>query len=208
MPGHILNRMLDFRRYDRERVITTAGWIETEDLNVDSESKRHGVRYGGGATPWLTRETLDRIPVDFRDYSFIDFGSGKGAVLFQASDYPFKQIFGIEYAPELHEAALRNLRSFRSKTKQCRNITSVYADAGSYELSEGPWVLFFDIPFGVPIWQRVVENIQRAPRGEGTSYLIFMNYGWLPDAAEYVQGLPFLKLIHRGDTVLTFELTG
>lgn len=203
-PGHILSRMLDLRRYDREHGVETAGLIETPDLKFESDSKAHGTRYGGAA-PWIFKENLDRIPIDHQDYTFIDIGSGKGAALFQASDYPFKAIIGVEYAPELHEAALRNIASFRSKTQKCSNISSVCEDGGVYRYPEGPWVLFFNSPFGVPIWKRAAENIERSPRGDKKSYLIYMNHGWIPEAAEFVERLSFLKLIHRGDICLIFE---
>ncbi len=203
-PEHILSRMLDLRRYDREHGVETAGLIETAQLKFDSASKAHGTRYGG-ATPWLFRDTLDRIPIDHKNYTFIDIGSGKGAALFQASDYPFKAIVGVEYAPELHAAALRNIASFRSTTQRCRNITAICEDGGAYQYPDGPWLLFFNSPFGVPIWKRVAENIERSPRGSQKSWLIYMNHGWDAEAAEFVEGLGFLKLMYRGDTVLIFE---
>jgi hypothetical protein len=49
------------------------------------------------------------------------------------------------------------------------------------------------------------ENIERSPRGNKKSYLIYMNYGWIPEAAEFVERLSFLKLIYRGETTLIFE---
>lgn len=203
-PTYILSRMLDLRRYDREHGIETAGLIETADLKFESSSKAHGTRYGG-ATPWLFRDILDRIPARFADYTFIDIGSGKGAALFLASDYPFKEIIGVEYAPELHEAAVRNISKFRSTTQKCHAIKSICADGGTYQYPEGPWILFFNSPFDVPIWKPAAENIERAPRGTGKSYLIYMNYGWLPQAAAFVESLAFLKLIYRGETTLIFE---
>ena len=203
-PGHILSRMLDLKRYDREHNIETAGLIETEQLNVDSDNKQYGTRYGG-ATPWLMKDTLDRLPIEHGRYTFIDIGSGKGAALFQVSDYPFRRIIGVEYAPELHEAALRNIGSFRSKTQRCHDISVVCEDAGVYAFPEGPWVLLFNSPFGVPIWERVVANLQQTPKVAGPHYLIFMNYGWVPEAAHYVLSLDFLSLIYCGDTVLIFE---
>ncbi len=203
-PEHILSRMLDLRRYDREHRVETAGLIETAQLTFDSASKAHGTRYGG-ATPWLFKDILGRIPIDHKDHTFIDIGSGKGAALFQASDYPFKAIVGVEYAPELHETALRNIATFRSGTQKCWNITALCEDAGVYQYPEGPWVLFFNSPFGVPIWKRAVQNIERSPRGNQKSWLIFMNYGWDAAAAEFVERLSFLKVIYRGDTTLIFE---
>lgn len=203
-PSHIISRMLDLRRYDREHGVETAGLIELDHLEFDSSSKAYGTRYGG-ATPWLFKDILDRIPIDHKNYTFIDIGSGKGAALFQASDYPFKQIIGVEFAPVLHDVALRNIANFRSKTQRCKNITAICEDAAVYEFPPDPWVLFFNTPFGAPIWKLVVENIVRSPRGDKKSYLIHMNYGWNPEAAEFVEGLSFLKQVYLGDTTSIFE---
>jgi hypothetical protein len=32
-----------------------------------------------------------------------------------------------------------------------------------------------------------------------------MNCGWIPEAAEFVEGQSFLKLVYRGDTTSIFE---
>ena len=56
---------------------------------------------------------------DFRDFIFIDLGSGKGRALLMASDYPFRRIVGVELLPQLHRAAQDNLTKYRSETQQC-----------------------------------------------------------------------------------------
>ena len=203
-PHHILSRMLDLRRYDRKHGVETSGLVELDQLKIDNPNKAYGTRYGGAA-PSVFKEILDRISIKHKDCTFIDIGSGKGAALFQASDYPFKQIIGVEFAQALHETALRNIANFRSKTQQCKNITAICMDAAVYQFPEGPWVLFFNTLFGVPIWKLVAENIARSPRGDKKSYLIHMNYGWNPEAAEFVECLNFLKLVYRGDTTAIFE---
>lgn len=203
-PEYILSRTLDLQRYDREHNIETAGLIETAQLKLESASKEHGTRYGG-ATPWVFRDTLDRIPIDHKQYTFIDIGSGKGAALFFASDYPFKAILGVEYAPELHEAALRNIASFRSTTQRCTDLRVLCEDGGNYQYPEAPSVLFFNTPFGLPVWKLAAKNLELASRAKKKRYLIFMNYGWIPETAEFVERLAFLNLIYRGDTTLIFE---
>jgi hypothetical protein len=51
----------------------------------------------------------------------------------------------------------------------------------------------------------VAENIARSARGDQKSYLIYMNTGWLPEAAQFVEDLSFLKLVYRGNTTNIFE---
>ncbi len=203
-PAYLLSRMLDLRRYDREHGVDTAGLIELDRLDIESPGKEHGTRYSGAA-PWQFKEGLDQIPIDHGDYTFIDIGSGKGSALFQASDYPFKAIIGVEFARALHEAALRNIATFRSRTQRCRNLTAICEDAASYRYPAGPWVLFFNSPFALPVWKSVAENIARSPRGPKTSYLIFMNYGWNAGAVEFVDSLSFLEPFRRGDTTAIYR---
>src|ERR1700683_3774920 len=50
--------------------------------------------------PDLFREMLETFSqqscFDFRDFVFVDLGSGKGRTLLMASDYPFRRIVGVE----------------------------------------------------------------------------------------------------------------
>src|ERR1700720_4110481 len=57
---------------------------------------------------------LQQAGLDFRDFTFIDLGSGKGRTLMMASDYPFRRIMGVELLPALHQAAQDNLSKYRT----------------------------------------------------------------------------------------------
>jgi hypothetical protein len=59
--------------------------------------------------PAIFRKMMAILKIDFREFSFIDIGSGKGRVLLMASDYPFRRILGIELLPALHAVAEKNL---------------------------------------------------------------------------------------------------
>jgi len=206
-PSYLLSRTLDLQNYDREHNIETAGLIELDELGFDSPNKAVGTRYGG-MTPWRMKDLLNRIPGDLSNHTFIDIGSGKGAALFQASDFPFQKIIGVEFSPELHEIAVRNIASFRSRTQKCHSICSVCGDAGAYEYPEGPWVLFFNTPFGLPVWEKAAENLARAASAAGgkfKSYLIYANFGWDPEAAQFADNLSFLRRVYSDDTSRTYE---
>jgi len=38
---------------------------------------------------------------------------------------------------------------------------------GAYEFPEGPWVLFFNVPFGIAVQEKVVENLKKASGEKG-----------------------------------------
>src|SRR5438552_13937135 len=42
--------------------------------------------------PSLFHEMLKALKIDFREFTFIDLGSGKGRVLLMAANYPFRRI--------------------------------------------------------------------------------------------------------------------
>jgi len=76
-----------------------------------------------------------------------------------ASEFPFARIIGVEYAPELHEAACRNLKSYRGETQKCGRIEPICQDMTSFHFPEGPLVLFFYNPAFEPVMRTMAAEI-------------------------------------------------
>ncbi len=97
--------------------------------------------------PKCARRILRNLPIkNRREYTFIDFGSGKGRMVLIAARHGFRRVCGIELRKELHHQANSNFR-------QCRNVNgctmeSVNLDAAEYEIPNEKLVLFFFNPFG------------------------------------------------------------
>lgn len=131
--------------FDQEHNIETSQHVHPSDLRVNSGNWLDGLSYQ--PTPVkLIRETIAALPIDASQFTFIDFGSGKGRVLFVASEFPFSRIIGVEYAVELHEAARRNLQSYRGDTQKCGHIEALCQDMTTFHFPEDPLVLFFFNP--------------------------------------------------------------
>lgn len=131
--------------FDLEHHIETSHRVHATDLHVNSRNWMDGTNYEPVPVE-LIRETIAALPINAAEFTFIDFGSGKGRVLFVASEFPFARIIGVEYAPELHEAACRNLQSYRSETQKCGRIEAICQDMTTFHFPEGPLVLFFYNP--------------------------------------------------------------
>jgi SAM-dependent methyltransferase len=101
---------------------------------------------------------------DFRDFLFIDLGSGKGRTLLMASDYPFRRIVGVELLPALHEAALDNLSRYKNEAQKCFALESICSDATEFPLPAEPIVLFLFNPFPESGLRRVIANLERSLR--------------------------------------------
>jgi len=99
---------------------------------------------------------------DFRGFTFIDLGSGKGRTLLMASDYPFERILGVELLPSLHQIALQNVAKYQCDSQRCFAIESVCADATEFNFPEEPLVLFLFNPLPDTGLRRVLGNLEHS----------------------------------------------
>ncbi|VAX36626.1 hypothetical protein MNBD_PLANCTO02-2053 [hydrothermal vent metagenome] len=146
-------------RFDKRFNVETSGLMKPDEMQIPDDRLEHTVEYSPTSANrfgWL----LSNLPVDLSQYTFIDFGSGKGRALLMASEFPFKQVVGIEFARELHETALKNIQSFRSRKRQCNSVQSFNQDATEFQFPDDPLVLFFFNPFSAEILKQVLNNLQ------------------------------------------------
>jgi SAM-dependent methyltransferase len=102
------------------------------------------------------------VGIDFRTFTFIDLGSGKGRTLLMASDYPFRRIVGVELLPALHEAAVENIRKYRNESQKCFAIEAICGDATESSFPAEPIILFLFNPLPEAGLRRVFENLGRS----------------------------------------------
>ena len=122
--------------------------------------------------PALFRQMLGSLRIDFRAYTFIDLGSGKGRTLLMASDYPFKRIVGVELLDSLHQVALQNIAKYRSDSQQCFRLESVCADATQFEFPSEPIVLYLFNPLPKSGLAQVIERLERALRDNPRQFVV------------------------------------
>ena len=174
--------------YDRVHHVDTSGKIAMADVKVASANAALATWYEPAPNSCF-RQLIQQLPIDFSDYVFIDYGSGKGRVLFMAAEHPFSRVIGVEFAPELHEVALRNIQTYRSRNQRCHAIESVCMDAVDFELPPQPAVLFFYSPFNATILSRILDRVEASLREHPRSlYLLYL--GVLAD--------PIALLMNRG----------
>ena len=148
-------------RFDRRYGVKTSDYILTNDLDVKSEKTILSSEYEPSSERIL-KFIFDRLPVDLKRYTFIDYGSGMGRVLLVASEYSFKQVIGVEFSPGLHEIAQANIRRYRNKKQKCFDLTSVCMDAERFEIPKNPCVIYMFDPFRKEIIEKVASNIRQS----------------------------------------------
>ena len=113
---------------------------------------------------------------DFRNFTFIDLGSGKGLTLLIASDYPFRRIVGVELLPALHQIAQENLGRYKHAAQKCFALESICADATAFAFPDEPLVLFLFNPFGEAGMRRVMANLEQSLRATPrAAYVLYHN---------------------------------
>ena len=87
-------------RFDRAHGVDADGdiasWTYLSDLNIDSPNWIEGGDYTP-IEPERFSACLANRDIPFEDFTFIDFGSGKGRALLMASDLPFRRVMGLEF---------------------------------------------------------------------------------------------------------------
>ena len=118
--------------------------------------------------PALFHKILATLRIDFRRFTFIDIGSGKGRVLLMASDYPFGRVLGVELLPDLHRIAQENIRKYKSDWQKCTNIESMCGDARSFVFPPEPTVLYLFNPLResgfVQFLKSLEDSLREHPR--------------------------------------------
>ena len=149
------------RSFDRQHGTNTGGMVPTSDLDIADESTKWQSNLYLGSPARVTRHLIRSLNIDCRNYTFVDYGSGKGRVLFTAAEFPFKNIIGVEISQALHKSAERNLISYVGETLKS-DIELWCGDAREYALPDGDLVLFMYHPFGPDILKEMLTHIQAA----------------------------------------------
>jgi SAM-dependent methyltransferase len=112
--------------------------------------------------PALFHELLAKLNIDFRQFVFIDIGSGKGRVLLMAADYPFRSIVGVELLPELDRIAQDNIKRYKSESQKCFTIESIRGDARDFAFPPEPMILYLFNPLPEPGLVSLLANLKRS----------------------------------------------
>lgn len=162
IPEYIVHKYLDIRDgFDREHGTDTVERVALADAGAQGTNIAEGKVYWPVARAQFLA-SVSRLSISHGEFAFIDLGSGKGRALLMASELPFRQIIGVEFARALHAVAERNVRVFRSPRQRCTEIELHCQDAATFAFPDQPLVLFLFYPFGPEVLRRVVDNLRRS----------------------------------------------
>lgn len=162
------------RRMERRLGIDTAGIDhDLAGLGVPAAGLVHAYAYQPVQLRVFAR-IVRAAAIEPANYVMVDFGSGKARALILGAEYGFKRLVGIELAPALHEAAVRNVQAYRQRRPYASPIELHCADAAAWPIPEERVFLFLYNPFAEPVVARIARRLEislrRQPRDAVVAY--------------------------------------
>jgi SAM-dependent methyltransferase len=149
----------------------TAQIISVGALDIPDERLAHSNRYEA-VVPEMFDCIMQDLNIQYRRFSFVDVGSGKGRAMLLASRFPFKEIVGVEISAALTIIAERNIRLFRDDSQQCFAIRPTCVDGGSFELPLVDAVLYFNNPFDEQVMRPLLSRIEQSLSAHSRKFLV------------------------------------
>ncbi len=120
-------------------------------------------------------QQLAQYGMKYEGYTFIDIGVGLGRNLLIASEFPFKQLIGVEISEKLVHMAKQNIAQYNKVSEKKCVAEFLLGDALEYRPPAGPLVIYFWEPFGFDIQAKFVKAMERHFSDSGEkSYLVFL----------------------------------
>jgi cyclopropane fatty-acyl-phospholipid synthase-like methyltransferase len=155
--------------YEKYFDVNTKGLISTEDLGISHNESIHYL-------PSHYRHIvaiLNKLPVDKKNSTLLDYGCGKGRVIITAASYQYKKIIGVELS-NLINVAKNNID--KMKHRNTINIELKQCDAIDFNVPPYVNIIYFFNPFIGSILENVTRNIYASyietPR---KIYIIYFN---------------------------------
>jgi SAM-dependent methyltransferase len=147
---------------DRSRGTDTSRIVDLATAGVHTDGRIPYVPSGWRSLP----SALRHIPISDGDV-FLDLGSGKGRVVLQAAERPFKRVIGVELSPELNAVAQENLHAVRAKLR-CQDVELIEADITTYPIPDDVTIVYAYNPVRGELFEAamtaLIASYDRNPR--------------------------------------------
>jgi 16S rRNA G966 N2-methylase RsmD len=162
----LFRKLADWRRYrtmqgeiDQRYGIDTQAKVGIEELSASGPNVGYAYDYLPSPALWFDR-IVGQLPIEFRDYVFVDLGSGKGLAVMRAARFGFRRVIGVEFGENLYQVARSNVAKLQEQEKATGVIELVLGDAAEFQFPNDALVLYLYNPFGPEVVRKVVANLE------------------------------------------------
>ena len=192
--------------FDLRYGVDTSGLIGGGELRSGHKNDVFNTAYYGMApsrfrqvmADWLSDGSHGAIS----EYSFIDLGCGKGRAVMMASEFPFRQVIGVELNGQLAKIAQKNVAAWTAAGRAICPVQIICQDATEFSFPEGPCLLYLFNPFAAPVVKRLIESIEADfVARPGQMDLIYFN----PEAGHLLEAHEGFELLWSGTVEMSAE---
>jgi len=144
------------------------------DLTLTGKHKKHGTALVSTSKDFFKKVMCDLEEIvgsDIKKEVFLDYGSGKGGAIIHARYVGFQKTIGIEFAKELHDKAVSNIKKLH-----LNNVESFFADATEYLPPIETSLVYLFNPFDEVVMEKVAKNIlSQKDKYENELYIVYGN---------------------------------
>lgn len=200
------------RRLRRRLLLSMfARGIEAEDSYgeeaLEADGLAHPERKSYEASGWLYLwRALAREQITPND-SFLDYGAGKGRIVYQAAGYPFGRVVGLEISERLAQIAERTAERNRARFN-CPRVEIVCADVVGFVVPDDITFAYFYNPFVGDTFRAalagLIDSLDRRPRELTLIYSHPLMAGAVEDTGRFVRArwIPALRANSRRRTAV------
>ncbi|MEN1957254.1 hypothetical protein WCE34_06895 [Luteimonas sp. MJ204] len=191
-------------RLDRKLGIATMGRIEaTESVGAEPRPQHLENAVFYAPLPFARFNRLMRAaqPFDPSEYTFIDYGAGKGRALALAADMGFRHVVGVELFESLCVQARLNIAAFAERQPHAADIELLCVDAAAYRPPPGNLFCYFYNPFDDVVIRKVLARLEAACRSAPRRIVIAYSN---PQHAEVFDTACFLRAHYRSETMCVY----
>ncbi len=149
--------------FDLRYGVDTSGLIGGPDLRSGHKNDVFNTAYYGMAPSRFQHVIADWLSDDSHaavaTYNFVDLGCGKGRAVMMASEFPFRQVIGVELNRSLAKIARRNIAAWTASGRTACPVQILRQDATEFVFPDGPCLLYLFNPFAAPVVERLIESI-------------------------------------------------
>ncbi len=175
--------------FDKKYGTSTTGVIWFDNLKSENENISFATRYEPTSVK-VFKQIMKDLNISFGQFEFVDFGSGKGRTLILASECGFKKIKGVEFLPELHRIATKNIAIYEHCIGRESGIETICMDATKFPIPEAPLFIYFFSPFKGKVLEKVLSNIAASLANKPREFVLLF-YGNNPESIELFKAVKF-----------------
>ena len=142
-----------------------------------------------GSQPGVMRKVFAMLP-RVAECTFLDLGCGKGRPILVATEFPFRDILGVELSPALAQVARSNAERIAIRYSGRTRARIEVGDATEYPIPSGDVVLFMYNPFDETMIRKMASRVCAALALESRRvFVVYVN----PKFGECFDAVPSLR---------------